>query len=96
MADALILTGEKLAQALSGAAPHGEATEAAVKQLMEIYKNNAKQEETNADAQRVKRVVAKAQRVDPEKNRATNAWTRRDARSKCFLTTTKMVQHGRM
>ena len=49
MADALILTGEKLAQALSGAAPHGEATEAAVKQLMEIYKSNTKQEETNVD-----------------------------------------------
>ena len=67
MADALILTGEKLAQALSGAAPHGAATEAAVKQLMEIYKNNAKQEQTNVDAQRVRRVVAQAQRVETEK-----------------------------
>ena len=89
MADALILTGEKLAQALSGAAPHRAATEAAVKQLMEIYKNNAKQEETNVDAQRVRRVVAQAQRVETEQCRDTKAWTRRDAKSKRFLTTTR-------
>ena len=89
MSDALILPGEKLCNALSGKAPNNNATASAIKQLMEIYRKNVEEEQTNVDAQRMKRAVAQAQRVEGEAKRDTKAWTRTDEIAKRFLTTLK-------
>ena len=93
MSDALILTGEKLCDALSGTAPNIAATKGAIKQLMEIYKGNAEKEQTSEDTQRVKRAVAQSQRVEREAIREANALTRTEEKAKCFLTTLKSDPH---
>ena len=89
MSDALILIGENLCNALSGKAPNSNATASTIKQLMEIYKKNTEKEQTNVDAQRVKRTVAQAQRAEGEAKRDTKARTRTYENEKCFVITLK-------
>ena len=66
MLDAILQAMYELYQTLKGAIPENSKTRTAVDQLMDIFKNQAKNEEAIGDTQRVLRQQAQAQRLQLE------------------------------
>jgi hypothetical protein len=70
-ADALIKAADNLVDVITGQLPKDSVTADAVQQLMEIYKLQAKKVTCEAQAQRVLRETAQAQRVAEEQSSTT-------------------------
>ena len=66
MSDTILRVGDDLCQALKGVIPKNGATRTAVDHLMDIFKKQAKKEETVTNTRRVLRQKAQAQRVQSE------------------------------
>ena len=69
--DALLREGDNICNALANIAPATDKTQQAIDFLMNIFKGQAKKNESGTDTQRVSTEVAQAQRVVAEKAEQT-------------------------
>ncbi len=74
--DALILAAENLATAINGAIPNDTATQAGIRQLLDIFKKQANSAKDTVTAQRVSMNEAATQRVNEETEQANSSKAR--------------------
>ena len=82
MSDTILRAGDDICQALKGVIPENGSTRTAIDHLVDIFKKQAKKEETVTDTQTVLYQKAQAQRVQSEETEeeAKGQWMPEDER----------------